>query len=72
MKKTMLLLATLLASLCLSATMRAASRTAPVLPSPVAPESGQSYYLYNVEEGKLLFYANNRYSLPDEGEEGVY
>ena len=54
MKKTMLLLATLLASLCLSATMRAASRTAPVLPSPVAPESGQSYYLYNVEEGKFL------------------
>lgn len=50
----MLLLATLLASLCLSATMRAASRTAPVLPSPVAPESGQSYYLYNVEEGKFL------------------
>lgn len=50
----MLLLATLLASLCLSATMRAASRTAPVLPSPVAPESGQSYYLYNVEEGKFF------------------
>lgn len=52
MKQFRLLLALFLASVC--AVQNAwADRSAPELPAAVTPESGQTYYLYNVMEGKF-------------------
>lgn len=53
MKKLRTLLTLLVVSIC--AVQNAwADRSAPELPAGVAPESGQSYYLYNVMEDKFL------------------
>lgn len=53
MRKLRTLLTLLVVSLC-AVQSAWADRSAPVLPSGVAPVSGQSYYLYNVIEGKFL------------------
>lgn len=46
-------LALVMASICAFATMKA-ERTAPTFPTPEAPESGKTYYLYNVSLGKFF------------------
>ena len=53
MNKLRLLLTLLVVSIC-SVHSAWADRVAPELPTAVAPESGQSYYLYNVMEDKFL------------------
>ena len=53
MNKLRLLLTLLVVSIC-SVHSAWADRVAPELPTAVAPESGQTYYLYNVMEDKFL------------------
>lgn len=53
MSKIRTLLTLLVVSIC-SVQSAWADRVAPDLPTAVAPESGQSYYLYNVMEDKFL------------------
>lgn len=53
MNKLRLLLTMLVVSIC-SVQSAWADRVAPELPTAVAPESGQTYYLYNVMEDKFL------------------
>lgn len=53
MNKLGLLLTLLVVSIC-SVQSAWADRVAPDLPTAVAPESGQTYYLYNVMEDKFL------------------
>lgn len=52
MKKMRTLLTLLVVSIC-AVQSAWADRSAPQLPAAVALESGQSYYLYNVQEGKF-------------------
>lgn len=53
MKQLRQLLTLLVVSIC-AVQSAWADRSAPQLPEAVAPESGQSYYLYNVQEKKFL------------------
>lgn len=53
MKKLHLQLVCLLASFCMCFSAWA-ERTAPTFPTPVAPESGKTYYLYNVGTGTFF------------------
>ena len=52
MKKIRLLLALVMAGI--GAVHTATARVAPTLPEAQVPQSGQTYYLYNVMEGKFL------------------
>ena len=54
MKKLQLLLVILVASISLSAQVKAAGRTEPQFPQASTVESGKTYYLYNIETGKFL------------------
>lgn len=69
MKKIKLLLTLFFVSIC--AVQNAwADRSAPELPTAVAPESGQTYYLYNVMEGKFWCRSTTSTSYPALGTYG--
>jgi len=60
-------LALLVAGICSFFTLQA-ERSAPTFPTPVQPESGNNYYLYNVGTGKFL--TSDYYGYPQVGTSG--
>ena len=69
MKNFRHLLTLILVSIC-AVQSAWADRSAPELPEAVAPESGQSYYLYNVREGKFWCRSTTSISYPAIGTYG--
>ena len=53
--------------LCIAVCLEGQARVAPTLPSFVTPESGQTYYLYNVLEGKFSYKDSYNLTLEDYG-----
>ncbi len=69
MKKIKLLLTLFFVSIC-AVQSAWADRSAPELPAAVTPESGQTYYLYNVMEGKFWCRSTTSTSYPALGTYG--
>ena len=69
MKKFRTLLTLIMVSVC--AVQSAWTRIAPTLPEGVAPVSGETYYLYNVLEGKFLCQSSTSSSYAGIGDTGL-